>query len=183
MPGPALALGQHVVGHRAQQSLGEAVPAAVGRVRVGANGQHLLAHQAGQNRVGLLRRQAGQGLGRREGEVAAEHRHGLDHLALLRSERVETCAEQRDQAGRDVERPELAGQHQGAVALDQCAAVRQGANGLDGIQGIPSAWEMIRCSAAAGSVASESRRSSIALSAGVSSAIPSRWRTISASAP
>ena len=72
--------------------------------------------------------------GRGEREVAAEHRHRLDHVALLGRQRVEPRAEQRDQAGRDVELAELAGQHQGAVALHQRAAIGQRPHRLDRVQ-------------------------------------------------
>ncbi len=90
---------------------------------------------------------------------------GLDHLALLGGERVvELRAEQRNQqGGRDVELPEFAGEHEGAVALDQRAAVGESPHGFDRIQRDPLGVGDDPPLAVTGSVATESSRS-IALS-------------------
>ena len=131
VPGLPLALGQGLVGDRPEQGLAESVLPTIRRVRVGSDGQHLLANEAGEDRLGGPLRHARKRLHRREREVAPEHGHRSDELALVEAEGIEPGAEERDQAGRDVELAELAGEDQRPVALDQDAAIGERPHRLD----------------------------------------------------
>ena len=110
MAGLAVAAGQRVVGDLAQHVLGEPVAAALGRQRVGGDAEHLAAQQLGQpgpHRGLVLAGHRDQRLG---GEGGAQHRSVGDQPPHVRVEGIEPGGQQRVQAVRDRQFPDVADQ-------------------------------------------------------------------------
>ena len=126
----AVAAGQGVVGDLAQHVLGELVAAPLRRQRVGGHGQHLPAHQLSQRGPDgrfVLPGHRDQGLG---GEAGAQHR-GVGHQPPhTRVERVEAGGQQRVQAVRDGQLPDIADQPVDALDGLDDVAVDQGPHRL-----------------------------------------------------
>ena len=138
VPRLALGSGQHVVGDRAYERLGEGVLAAFGRELVGADREHFFSHERAQQLVEVGRIGVGDGLDRLAGEASAEHRALLNEPPFVGSEGVEARGDERRQPGRDLELAELADEVQRpVVALLEHALVEQAPDRLDRVERDP----------------------------------------------
>ena len=135
---PSLALGsrEHVVGDRADEGLGEGVLAALGRQLVGPYREDFFADERGQDLLDPGRVHLRHRLDGRAREGLSEHGALLHDSPLTGREGVESGGDERRQAGRDLQRAQLADEVQGTVgAFGEHALVDEAADRLDGVEG------------------------------------------------